>query len=310
MPIYSEVTFLVPFVNKPAFLKRALLSIIEQTDPYWRCIVVDDCSEDEVEQIVAQLNDSRFEYVRNSRRLGIPSNWNFALSLVSTRYAVVLHADDELERNYVASMVTLMNEHADASIGYCRVRVIDEHENSARSLVDFGKTLIRPLSIGRSILLTEGESGMRTLLRGDWIYCPTICFRRNSLPQNIFDNRWKFVPDYEFLLRLLLDGRQIVGTSRRLYRYRRHPYSQTSILTKNLHRFFEEFQLMSDIAEMCSEHGWHSCYRIARAKHTMRLHAAIHGIRLVLSGSSSNGKMLLIASWRGRFEPSDVPSES
>jgi Glycosyl transferase family 2 len=55
----------VPTYRRPRLLERALRSIIEQTDPNWRCLVFDDCPEGSARPTVEQIADARIQYRKN-----------------------------------------------------------------------------------------------------------------------------------------------------------------------------------------------------------------------------------------------------
>ena len=62
-----KVSFIMP-AYKARFLKEAIASIIAQTFVDWELVVVDDCSPDNLEQIVSKFKDGRIRYFRNESR--------------------------------------------------------------------------------------------------------------------------------------------------------------------------------------------------------------------------------------------------
>ena len=70
---------------------------------------------------------------------------------------------------------------------------------------------------------------MKALMRGNFVMCPTLCFRKSVLGSERFAEEWRQVQDLEFTTRLLMAGREIVGSRRAAYAYRRHPESATEI---------------------------------------------------------------------------------
>jgi len=60
----------VPVYNRQAELRRALSSLRAQTFADFECLVIDDCSDEPIEPVVAEFGDSRFIVLRNSRNGG------------------------------------------------------------------------------------------------------------------------------------------------------------------------------------------------------------------------------------------------
>ena len=94
----SIVEIRTPTYRRPAFLRRALASLVSQTYPMWRCIVLDDDpSSDEARHVCTEFNDSRIIYTKNETNLGVGSNSNRAFSLdplPGTTHACVLEDDN------------------------------------------------------------------------------------------------------------------------------------------------------------------------------------------------------------------------
>jgi hypothetical protein len=144
------------------------------------------------------------------------------------------------------------------------------------SLADMVKRL---LSRGFGGQVLSGEAGATALMRGNFIMCPTLCFRVGRLAGRRFDDRWAQVQDLEFTIRLLLEGESIVGVEARGYAYRRHPESATSIQSRSRLRFDEEFRLFDEIAKRAEARGWQRTARAARHKRIIKLHLLYRALR-------------------------------
>jgi hypothetical protein len=110
------------------------------------------------------------------------------------------------------------------------------------------------------------------MLRGSWIYCPTVCFRRSHLPSVPFDNSWRFMLDFDLIARIFFNGQQIIGTTSKLYRYRRHDGAQTRVLTNELTRFEEELAFYGQMYRAAKERQWLTAQRHAKRATVIRLH--------------------------------------
>ena len=266
--VAPRITFAMPFYRGLRHLESALGSLQAQTIGEWEAVVVDDAGPESAASTIAQLDDPRIRYLRNESNLGLAGNWNKALSLATTDLVTIVHCDDLLEPHYAATMIALMDRHPEAVAGHCRVLLIDDAGQPTRTLADTVKGWLTPRF--RGDLVTEGDLGLRSLVRANWIFCPTVCYRRALLPANPFDQRWRFVLDLDLMRRFLFGGQSIVGTDTVAYRYRRHADNQTRVLGRDFSRHDEELAFAAEVAEQARGHGWSSTARTARRAPVVR----------------------------------------
>ena len=274
------ITYAVPYYSGLGYLRMALQSLIGQENKHWLAIVLDDRGGEDAEETVRSFNDDRISYVRNETNLGLSGNWNKALSLVTTELVTIFHSDDELESNYTDIVLGLMARYPEAVAGHCRARVIGPTGKALWSLPDEVKKIIRPKGIDD--IVTEGEEGLLSLVKGAWIFCPTLCYRKNLLPSGGFSSTWKFVLDVDLTSRILFDGGVVVGTPIVGYRYRRHLTNQTALLTESNIRFQEEIDHLNQVSLRSSEIGWKRVQRSANRKVIVRLHMLYQALRAIV----------------------------
>jgi glycosyltransferase involved in cell wall biosynthesis len=271
MPEFAEpITIAIPFYKGQDYLCRAIASVIRQSSPEWRLLVCDDGPEPGTAERVAEFNDPRIRYVRNEHNLGMAGNWNRCLDLADTDLVNLLHNDDELLPNYVAEMLAAGRTYPDAAAFFCRAKVIDSAGSETFSLVDYVKRFLQPRTDGPLIL--HNKSAIEALMHGDFIMCPTVCYRKSRLPELHFRANWRMVLDLDFFTRILLDGGTMVGLPAVGYAYRRHSENATNAYTESLLRFEEESQLHDEIAAIARERGWPSVARVAAGKRVIKLH--------------------------------------
>jgi len=275
-----RITYAIPYYSGIGYLRMALRSLIGQENPHWLAIVLDDRGGEDAEETVRSFNDDRISYVRNETTLGLSGNWNKALSLVTTELVTIFHSDDELESNYTDLLLGLMARYPEAVAGHCRARVIGPSGKALWSLPDEVKKIIRPKGIDD--IVTQGEEGLLSLVKGAWIFCPTLCYRKNLLPLGGFSSTWKFVLDVDLTSRVLFDGGVIVGTPTVGYRYRRHLTNQTALLTESNIRFQEEIDHLNEVSIRSSEIGWKRVQRSADRKVIVRLHLLYQALRAIV----------------------------
>ena len=266
-----QITFAIPFYSGVPYLRRAIESVREQSLQDWVCIVVDDAgAETDTEAAVASYGDTRIRYVRNQNNLGLAGNWNEALRISDTPLVTLLHSDDELMPGYGEAVIAAHVAHPDAVAVFTRASIIDTDSKPVFSFPDRIKRITE--SLKGSAATVSGEQGLNGLLRGQYIFCPTLCYRASRLEPDPFQARWRMVADLEFLASTLLRGGEFVGIPEELYAYRRHEESQTALLTATTERFDEEIEIYGELSGRAEALGWSRAARTAKTKRIIRLH--------------------------------------
>ncbi|MBJ7281607.1 MAG: glycosyltransferase family 2 protein [Acidimicrobiia bacterium] len=269
----TQITFAIPFYSGVPYLRRAIESVRAQSLEDWVCIVVDDAgAETDTEAAVASYGDSRIRYVRNQSNLGLAGNWNQALRISDTPLVTLLHSDDELLPGYAEAVIATHMAHPNAVAVFTRASIIDTDSKPVFSFPDRIKRVIE--SLKGSEPSVSGEEGLNGLLRGQYIFCPTLCYRASLLNPDPFQSRWRMVADLEFLASTLLHGGEFVGVPEELYAYRRHEESQTALLTATTERFDEEIEIYGELSTRAEALGWSRAARTARSRRIIRLHLA------------------------------------
>lgn len=89
------VSVIIPVFNRVFELKRAIDSVLEQTNVEYEIIIVDDSSDADIKGVVDSYNDKRFVYIRNSENVGVAASRNVGIR--ASRYGMIafLDSDDE-----------------------------------------------------------------------------------------------------------------------------------------------------------------------------------------------------------------------
>lgn len=287
---------LVPYYSNLAYLRLTLESVVRQTDPHWWCAVVDDSPDAAgVAELVDEFGDARLGYLRNEANLGVAGNFNRCFELAADRGAeltVILHADDLLEPDYVATMKQAHRCHPEAVCVAPRVTVIDSEGRPCLPLPDRVKGWLWPDRFDR----LHGERGLRLLLRGQFFHCPAVSYRVAMTERPAWDQRWSQVMDLMLYGRVLLGGGTIALESRTVYRYRRHAASQTQVNSATLARTIEETAAAKELVELARQLGWRRAARAGRLRLTIRLQSVLQALRaLALGQLRACGRALWLA---------------
>lgn len=267
------VDLVMPFYGDVSLLQTAVRSVLAQDDPRWRLTVVDDNPADSgVAEWFAGLGDDRVRYLRNPENLGVTGNFNKCLSLVEHELAVLMGCDDRLLPGYVGTVLAVHAEHPDAGFIQPGVRVIDGSGRPTRTLVDEAKRRVyAPKLSGRAVL--SGEDLAVSLLRGDWLYFPSLCWKSAALTGVRFRADLRVIQDLALLLELVRRGESLVVEPTVCFEYRRHDGSESSAAAFDGSRFTEAGEFFTQVADGLAAHGWSRAARVARLHLSSRLFA-------------------------------------
>lgn len=90
----AQVTIILPVFNGEATLVRAVESILHQTYPHWKLLVIDDGSTDSTLKLAHSFQDPRITVISDGTRKGIVARLNQGVELVTTPYIARMDADD------------------------------------------------------------------------------------------------------------------------------------------------------------------------------------------------------------------------
>lgn len=284
---------MMPFYGDPAQLRVAVESVLAQTDPNWRLVVIDDQYPDPAPgEWVRTLEDPRVEYLLNEKNLGVSGNFSRSLDLVTSDHFVLMGCDDALEPGYIACMRSAIERFPGTSYFQPQVSVISDQGQAVLPLADRVKRWSRP-SRNRPVVL-RGESLAISLLRGNWTYFPSICWRTDAVrAANGFDPEYEIVLDLALQMTIIMAGGSLALLPEQEFRYRRHEASVSSSAARYGGRFDEERRFFGDIAERLDALGWHSAARAARRHVTSRLNALTKLPGAIRSGDGDGSSTLL-----------------
>lgn len=262
----------MPFYGSPEQFRLAVESVLAQTDPDWRLTVVDDVYPDEEPgRWLRSLGDERIVYVRNPTNLGVSGNFQKCVDLMTEEYGVIMGCDDLLGPRYVARVAELATAFPSASYIQPGVDVIDDAGRTTLPLADRIKRLCRVR--GQHPALYTGEAIAASLMRGNWTYFPSLCWRTETLKRHGFRAEYDVVLDLALQMDIVTSGGSLLVDDEVVFSYRRHEASVSSGGAQDGSRFIEERDYFAELGARFRELGWPRAARAAALHVTSRLNA-------------------------------------
>lgn len=123
------VSIITPSYNTAKFIGKTIESVRIQTYQNWEMIIVDDCSSDNTDVIVAEyLNDKRIQYLKNDKNSGAAFSRNRALREAKGKWIAFLDSDDLWLSDKLEKQITFMEKN-DYHFSYTNYEEIDTEGN-------------------------------------------------------------------------------------------------------------------------------------------------------------------------------------
>jgi GT2 family glycosyltransferase len=270
------IDLMMPYYGDVALMQESVRSVLAQTDPDWHLTVVDDGRAAGVPEWFAALEDPRVTYLRNETNLGVSGNFQKCVDLATRERMVIMGCDDLLLPNYVATVRALAAAQPGVGLIQPGVQVIDGAGEPVSTLADTIKwRLYAPRQIvrGAGPVLLGGQELALNLLRGNWLYFPSLCWRTDAIAAVGFRKDLKVIQDLALIMELVERGEQLFADAAVCFRYRRHAASESSQQALDGDRFDEARRFFHETADRLEQRGWSDAARAARRHRSARLHA-------------------------------------
>lgn len=151
------VSVVIPSYDRPAFVRRAVESVLDQTYPNVECVVVDDHSPDPVEPLFADLPTDRlsgFRVVRHEENRGGNAARNTGIEATTGEYVAFLDDDDRwLPEKLEKQVAAFERAGPDTGVVYTGAVVVDGEDRVVATYVrrargDIVPALVRGVTIG------------------------------------------------------------------------------------------------------------------------------------------------------------------
>lgn len=211
------VSIIVPCYNQAQYLPETLQSISEQDLDDWECIIVNDGSPDNTEEVANEWckKDKRFRYIKKENG-GLSDARNYGIKKSSGIYILPLDSDDKISDKYTKEAISILEENPEVKVVY-------------------SKAMMFGLEQGEWHLLPYSYENM--LFVRNCIHCSGI-YRRSDYDKTIGynPNMRKGWEDYDFWLTLIKKNDIVVRLEDFHFFYRTKRLSMRTEISENIER--------------------------------------------------------------------------
>lgn len=228
----EKVSIVIPCYNQAIYLPETLESVLNQTYDNWECIIVNDGSPDNTEEVARVYceMDSRFKYLYKTNG-GLSSARNAGIKFSSGEYILPLDSDDKIGSKYLELAAAVLNRNEKIKIVYCNAEFFDFKRGQWR-LDDFT---------------------IEDMLGRNLIFC-TALYRRQDYDNTVgYNENMKFgFEDWDFWLSILEKGGEVYRLNETLFFYRIRKGSMLQSLNESKLRFLRK-QIWENHKELYSQ---------------------------------------------------------
>lgn len=124
--MHDLVSIIMPSYNTAQYIADSIRSVQAQTYENWELLIVDDCSTDDTDDVVASfLSDPRIRYLKNEVNSGAAISRNYALREAKGRWIAFLDSDDLWAPEKLGRQILFM-EKENCHFSYTCYQEIDE----------------------------------------------------------------------------------------------------------------------------------------------------------------------------------------
>lgn len=197
------VSVCIPVYNNANTVVETIESVFAQTYRNIELIIVEDASSDDSDSKIREVlstNNSGIEVVfeHNDKNLGMAGNWNKCLNFCKGKYVKLLCADDKIAPSLIEREVEILEKYPNVVSVESDTAFVDVEGNIRGHYNRYRK----------SGVVSGKEVANKSLFYRDYFGAPLAnTFRRDVATKcGGFNPEFNYIIDYEFLLKIGLDG--------------------------------------------------------------------------------------------------------
>jgi glycosyltransferase involved in cell wall biosynthesis len=237
-----EISIVVPCYNQAEYLDECLQSVLDQIYQNWECILVNDGSPDNTEEVALlwTQKDSRFKYLKKENG-GLSSARNAGIEKAAGKFILPLDCDDKISVDYVSEAVKVFEKKPTTTLVYCKAWLFGSEEG----------------------LWNLPEYNYFEMLFGNRIFCSAVFKKEDWMRVKGYDETMKIgLEDWDFWLRILNKESIVVKLPIVGFYYRQKTVSMITEFIVNQNRKKNEnyiFQKQIPVIETYFEHSLPYC---------------------------------------------------
>ena len=217
---------IIPSYRHAPFLKARVESILNQTYRNIDLTVIDDCSPDDSDTILRDLQlRRRFTYFRRERNSGTPfSAWDFAARNFKDGLVWICESDDFAEPTFVERGLAAFRDNGALALFYCNSWVVDENDNRTGSTASYFSDVWRDGRWTQAFVADGREELANYQYRGMTVPNMSSALMKADAFRKAFQSRikrYKLTGDWLFVGELLRYG-DVAFTPDHLSNFRSH----------------------------------------------------------------------------------------
>lgn len=207
------ISIIVPCYNQAQYLPETLQTVLEQAYANWECIIVNDGSPDNTEEVALEWcgKDDRFKYLKKENG-GLSDARNYGIKHSLGKYILPLDSDDKISKDYTREAIEILEKDPAIKLVFCRAQLFGG-DNQEWELLPY--------------------TYENLLFVRNCIYCSAIYKREDYNKTKGYNvNMIYGWEDYDFWISLLNKDDKVVKLDKIHFFYRTKDVSMRTLITK------------------------------------------------------------------------------
>jgi|GEM_PF-604889 len=125
----ETITVVIPTYNKADFISQTIESVLQQTYKNFEIVIIDDCSNDNTEQVIQKYLSDKVRYFKHATNWGPGATFNDGIEKACAEYVTFIASDDILLPNHLELIIHEFKKDERLDVVFSRLAVIDEKNN-------------------------------------------------------------------------------------------------------------------------------------------------------------------------------------
>lgn len=188
-----DFSIILPTYDRCYVLWRAIVSVLNQTYPFFELIIIDDGSTDKTKELIQLFTDPRIKYFVLKKNQGASAARNYGLQKANGQYIAYLDSDNEWHKDFLECMANAFKTYPSKVMLFCK-------KNYRLTLKEDGKIKnVRDEFYGHKKYFDLKRLWQRKII----IDTNTLVHQKSILKKvGDWDPNLDFWEDYEFCLRI------------------------------------------------------------------------------------------------------------